>query len=196
VPGATKDRSGEVVCHCGRSFASILGLRMHETRVHGDPAVEAQRRARSSVSQRERGKGREGRIAAVLDATRNGTAGEKSAYRHRLSASRKRGETPEQFEARERARAEQIADGKKWSGSTGPTKPTPKADVAREAWIAEQASKPAVVHHPRPTNEADIANDIFDRIGRATDVLWDRVPGARIIEVAEWQVATMRMMRT
>lgn len=49
---------------------------------------------------------------------------------------------------------------------------------------------------PIKVSEHDDADRLFAAVGKATDSLFPSgVPGDRVIEVAEWQMATMRMMR-
>lgn len=50
----------------------------------------------------------------------------------------------------------------------------------------------ARAHRPPPSLNT---NDKFDRLGKATEALFpDGIPAARIIEIAEWQRATLKLL--
>lgn len=50
----------------------------------------------------------------------------------------------------------------------------------------------ARAHRPPPSLQAD---QIFERLGNATNALFpDGIPASRVIEIAEWQRATLKLL--
>ena len=149
----------------------------------------------------------------ILDERFNGGSSARNSYQHRLANSQQRGETPAQFELIEIARARHLAKGKTWHGAivaatrkevTGKTgnensgrhgkKPEAEAPKVKHELVVHQPD--FVLSNGHMRDELHAADEMFTRVGSATDTLFpDRVPSDRIIEVAEWQVNTIRMLQ-
>jgi hypothetical protein len=167
---------------------------MHTFYAHGDPearaAALAKRQLTLAAKRNGNGRAAEALVAAQPHEVQAELAARQAApsgaLRKRRKAAREAGMSEVDFLSREieliEAMMRRRAEGR----------PNPGR-------VAKGASLVAADRHElsdtRPVTRAT-ADDLFARIGRATDALFpQRVPSDRIIELAEWQALTLRMMQ-
>jgi hypothetical protein len=175
---------------CERQFNSLLGLRTHESRMH----VGAEKREKWNQAIREGHRDRAGTagrrqpkdaaLIAQVDAIYNAmTTREKDAYRKRKMSWQKKkkpGFTMARFYQQEIDRARELA-----SVPEGPAGVTGGGAVVRIDATA-----------PPTRAELNAADRVFEKVATLTDMCFPKgVPSSRIIEVAQWQIDTLKMLQ-
>jgi hypothetical protein len=173
---------------CDASYPSLSGLLMHRNRIHISDALKEDRRVKMSDAQKQAHarKKEENRVAstlvgedpevqAILAKTRVKGSPEADARRKRWYNAEKKGMTEGQFEAKELQRAIDLA--------------------ADPSIVKEPANKRP--HRKKSEDDAAMqADDLFERIGKATDILFPNgVPGAHVLPVAELQKDMLALMQ-
>jgi hypothetical protein len=172
------------VCECGRTFKNLGGLSVHKARAHGDPAKRAAWANSIRESQlRKNGKlpaanprSAAGRVEAIYEQM---TSAERGAFRKRRANAAVRGKSSlNRF---------YLAEIDRWAASHPSTTSTT---------VSVMPADPQPVDAGPTIDELDYANMLFSKVALATDVLFPQgVPSGRIIEVAEWQTTTLRMLQ-
>lgn len=160
---------------CERTFGNEGGLRMHVTRIHGDQdkrAAWASAIKRGKEAPSDRSKNDRAATQRAVDAIyRSLTSQQRNTWQKRRRSAFARGTSVDEFNLRELARA------------TGETAQTSIAVVAVDPARALR-------------DERREADRLFALVADATEMLFPkRVPADRILEVAEWQRATMAMLQ-
>jgi len=175
---------------CDSSYASLSGLLMHRNRAHVSEAMKAERFDKMSKAHKESAArrkaekkeaatyvGEDPEVQEILAKTRLRGTPEYDARRKRWAAAQKKGLTEGQFAAKELDRAIALV--------TDPSIASVPANKGKKA------TKMAA-----PTNAATQADDLFERIGRATDILFPNgVTGAHILQIAELQKDMLALMQ-
>jgi hypothetical protein len=177
---------------CEAIYPSLSGLTMHRNRAHVSETLKASRRKVMSDAQKAAAarKREEQRLAstlvaedpdvqAILLASRKHGTKEYDARRKRWQNAKKRGTTEAEFAVSELQRAIAIAADPSITVESEP-EPEPKAKIAK----------------PKKVTEVAQADDLFDRVGQATDILFPNgVPGGQVLIVAELQKNMLALMQ-